>query len=558
MQNIKKASALTLTLVLLLFSGTRGITADEKLPVIDGKPAVATVNEEPISLDELNRAIAASHTTRPKGDKAGRIDYSAIMERLINTRLILLEARNMGLDELPEVKDAVDRYARETLMELLLEFHVKDIRADEEDVEQLYKKAVREWKLKSIRFKKESDAREVDAQLKAGGDFDTIIDKAVEWGTAEADVDGVYLKTEDLALPVAGIVSEMEVGSVSPVLSIGKKGFIIFKLEDIQYPEEIDPIARQQAQRQALDQKKVEVARKYYEELKQRYAKVDDSLFAELDYESSKQEFDRLLQDKRVLVEIKGEQPITVGDFTRAVKNEFYHGVELAIEAKRINKRKAAILENRLQRRLLLQEARRKGIDQTDKYQQRIKEYENSVIFGMFIKKAVAPDIKLTRDELQAHYKEHAAEYTDPEMMRIKSLVFDKRKDAVDAIDKLKKGTDFNWLGANAAGQVDPATKGLLRLEGRPVTVRSLPENIKKALAGSRAGDFRLYESPESHFYVLYVFDIIPARRQPFGAVRQEIAKEVYQEKTRQTVELWAAQLRDYYPVEIFRADLRK
>jgi len=558
MQNLKNASALALTLVLLLFSGARGLAADEKLPVIDGKQAVATVNAEPISLEELNRAIAASHSTRPRGDRAGRIDYSAIMERLINTRLILLEARNMGLDELPEIRSAVDQYSREALMELLLKFHVEDIRADEEDVERLYKAAVKEWKLKSIRFKKESDAREVESQLKAGADFDAIVEKAVEWGTAEADVDGVYLKTEDLALPVAGIVSEMEVGSVSPVLSIGKKGFIIFKLEDIQYPAEVNPIARQQAQRQALDQKKVEAARNYYQELKQRYAKVDESLFAELDYESSEPGFDRLLQDKSVLVEIKGEKPITVGDFTQAVKNEFYHGIELAIAAKRINKKKSTILENRLQRRLLLQEALRKGIDKTDEYRQKVEEYENSVLFGMFIKKAVAPDIKLTREELQTHYEEHVKEYTDPEMMRIKSLVFDKRNNAVDAIAKLKKGTDFNWLGANAEGQVDPATKGLLRLEGRPVTVKSLPENIKKALTGSRAGDFRLYESPESHFYVLYVFDIIPARRKPFEAVREDIAKAVYREKTRQMVELWAAQLRDYYPVEIYRADLRK
>ena len=558
MQNLKNASALALTLVFLLFSGARGVAADEKLPVIDGIQAVATVNAEPISLEELNRAIAASHANRPRGDKAGRIDYSAIMERLINTRLILLEARNMGLDELPEIRDAVDQYARETMMELLLKFHVEDIRADEEVVERLYKEAVKEWKLKSIRFKKESDAREVDSQLKAGADFDALVKKAVEWGTAEADVDGVYLKTQDLALPVAGIVSEMEVGSVSPVLSIGKKGFIIFKLEDIQYPEEIDPIARQQAQRQALDQKKVEAARNYYEELRQRYAKVDESLFAELDYESSQPGFDGLIQDKRVLVEIKGENPITVGDFSLAVKNEFYHGVELAIAAKRINKKKSTILENRLQRRLLLQEALRKGIDKTDEYRQKVKEYENSVIFGMFIKKAVAPDIKLTREELETHYKEHVEEYSDPEMMRIKSLVFDKRNNAVDAIDKLKKGTDFNWLGANAEGQVDPATKGLLKLEGKPVTARSLPENIKKALTGSRAGDFRLYESPESHFYVLYVFDIIPSRRKPFEAVREDIAKAVYREKTRQMVELWAAQLRDYYPVEIYRADLKK
>ena len=558
MKKLKKISAICIMLVFFLLFGTQGFASDENLPVIDGKKAVATVNEEPISLEELNKAIAASHATRPRGDKAGRIIYSDIMDRLINTRLILLEARNMGLDELPEIKDAVDKYSREILVELLLIFYVKDIQADEEDIERRYKEIVKEWKFKSIRFKKEKDAKDVESQLKAGGEFDEVVKKAVEWGIAEADVDGVYLKTKDLAIPVAEMVSEMEAGAVSPVLSIGKKGFIIFKLEDIRYPEETDPAARQQAQRQALDQKRVEATRNYYSELKQRYAKVDEPLLDKLDYESRKPGFDKLLQDKRVLVEIEGENPITVGDFTQTVKNEFYHGIELAIEAKRINKQKTAILENRLQRKLLLQEALRQGIDKTDAYRQKIKEYENSVIFGVFIRKAVTPDIKLTLAELKTYYKEHAEEYTDPEMMRIKSLVFDKRSDAVEAVDKLKKGTDFNWLGSNAEGQVDPFTRGLLKLEGKPIMVKSLPEKVKKALSGSRAGDFRLYESPESHFYALYIYEIIPARQQPFEAVRQEIATTVHKEKTKQMVELWAAQLKDYYPVEIYRADLRK
>jgi len=558
MKKLKYSLAITQILAFFLLFEAQGFASDEELPVIDGKKAVATVNEEPISLEELNKAIAASHTNRPMGESAGRIDYSAIMDRLINTRLILLEARNMGLDELPELKDTVAKYSRETLRELLLILHVKDIKADEEDIERRYKASIKEWKFKSIRFKKQKDAKEVESQLKAGGDFDEVVKKAVEWGIAEADVDGVYLKTKDLAIPVAEMVSKMKVGSVSPVLSIGKKGFIIFKLEDIRYPEKADPAARQQAQRQALDQKRVEATRNYYSELKQRYAMVDEPLLDELDFESKESGFDKLLQDKRVLVEIKGENPITVGDFSQDVKDEFYHGIELAIEAKRINKRKAAILEARLQKKLLLQEALRQGIDKTDPYKRKVKEYENSVIFGMFIKKAVTPDIKLTRAELKTYYKEHVQEYTDPEMMRIKSLVFGKRGDAVEAIDKLKKGTDFSWLGSNAEGQVDPFTRGLLKLEGKPIMVKSLPEKLKKALSGSRAGDFKLYESPESHFYVLYIFEIIPARQQPFEAVSQEIAKTVYREKTRQMVELWAAQLRDYYPVEIYRADLRK
>ena len=37
-------------LIFLLLFGTQGLASDEKLPVIDGKKTVATVNEEPISL----------------------------------------------------------------------------------------------------------------------------------------------------------------------------------------------------------------------------------------------------------------------------------------------------------------------------------------------------------------------------------------------------------------------------------------------------------------------------------------------------------------------------
>jgi len=187
MQKPNNYSVVMLTLAFFLFFGARGFTADETLPVIDGKKAVASVNEEPISLEELNRAIAASHTSRPRSEKAGRIDYSAIMDRLINTRLILLEARNMGLDELPEIKAVVEKYSREALMELLLKSYVRDISADEAEIERLYKERVKEWKLKSIRFKKATDARKVESQLKAGGDFDGVVKKAVEWGIAEAD-----------------------------------------------------------------------------------------------------------------------------------------------------------------------------------------------------------------------------------------------------------------------------------------------------------------------------------------------------------------------------------
>jgi len=531
---------------------------NQDLPIIDGKKAVASVNDEPISLEELDRAVAASHTDRPKGEKAGRIDFSDIMQRLINTRLIVLEAKNMGLDELPEIREALDTYSKQALRELLLEDHVKDIHADDEDVEQRYKDLVREYKIKSLRINKEADAKQIETRLKAGEDFEEVLQKAVDWGIGEADSEGTYVKSKDLTLPVAQLVEQMEVGAISPVLSIGKKGFVVFKLEGIRYPLDEDPKARQIAYQQALNQKKVEAARQYYDDLKKKYVKLDETLLDGLDYESGTAEFQKLSADKRVLARIKGEKPITVSELTAAIEAKFYHGVEMAAENKRINNKKADILEDMLQKQLLLKEALKQGLDKTDEYRQRVKEYEISLIFGAFVQKVVAPDIKLDLKDLKTYYAQHGEQYTSPKLLRIKSLIFGKRSDAVAAIDKLKKGTDFNWLGSNAQGQLDPNTQGILNFGGQLITLNSLPEKVQKALSGVKTGDFRLYESPLDFFYVLYIYQVVPAKLQPFEEVRQEIAKEVFKDKLKKSVELWADKLREYYPVEIYRADLKK
>jgi hypothetical protein len=443
-------------------------------------------------------------------------------------------------------------------MELLLDGYVQGIKADENEVNRIYEDLVRELKIKSVRFRKEEDAKWIESRLNSGKDFDVVVKKAVEEGLAETDEKVEYINNQDLTRPIAGLTSTMEIGSRSPIVSVSKNRFIIFKLEDIRIPELEDPEARQKAERQALNDTRVQAANNYYKELKAEYVKLDETLFHELDYESTESGFEQLLQDKRVLAEIQGERPITVADLTTAIKKKFFHGIKLAIAGKRVNKQKRKIFEDMLQRRVLLKEALKQGIDQTDEYKSRVKEYENSVIFGAFVKKVVTPEIKLEKKDLETYYKDNSQEYSSPELMRMNSIAFRKRADAEGAIRKLEKGTDFNWLSSNAQGQVDRNTKGLITFEGKLLTTRSLPEDIQKAVLRARPGDFRLYTDSRGHFYVLHIYHVIPPEQKPFEEVRKDIAKHVYNEKIKQTVEQWADQLRAYYSVEIFSVDLRE
>ena len=527
-------------------------------PSIDPGLVLATVNDEPITWLELSRAIVASHEQgRPK-PKAGRVDFTNVLQRLINTRLIVLEARNIGLHNTPKLTEAVEAYARQVQREMVLERQVADIRPDADEVNRIYESLVREWKIRSLRLKKEADAQKIDAQLKEGKDFEEIFQRAIQWRSTEGDPQGVFLKNDQLKLPVAQMVAKMEIGSVSPVLSLGRDGYIVFKLEASRLPATEDPRARKMAVRQVLNKQRIKAAREYFEALKTDYVQVNQTLFDALDYESDDQAMQRYLEDQQVLVKFHDGLPLTVAEFSQALKGKFFHGVKMAVESKKLNAKKAVVLEDILQKRILLMEAKNKKIDQGEDFKTRVKEYENSLIFEAFMKKVLIPEIQPDPEALVDYYKTHIDQFTRSEMMGIKNLVFAKRNTAVEALEKLNKGTDFAWLSANAQDQVPADTKGLINFEGRPLTLDSLPDDIRKAVSGARAGDFRLYESTAGHYYVLYIHQVIAPVQQPFGAVKKEVAEQVFSLKVKEAVERWADQLSKYYPVKIFKSALKK
>ena len=543
---------LKIVAAILLFIGTAGLVSDKNLPIVKGKKVVATVNDEPIFLDEFNQELTTLPHRVGKDQKTEKEEISGLLKRLINTRLIIQEAKRMGLDELKELKERVDVFAKQTLRDELIDRQVRDIKPDEREVEKIYKESVKEFKIKSILFDKEEDAKQMEALLKAGKNFDETLKKFLSDGKGKGEEEASYLRSKELQPEIAEAVSKMTVGSVSPVIKI-KSGYVIFKLEDIRFPE--DPDVRGRIRLDLLLQKQKDAYFEYFKTLKKKYVKVNEGLLKGLDFESKEPGFEKLMKDKRVLAEIKGEKPITVGEFSEYMKQQLFHGVERAVEAKRLNKRKEQILDEMLQKRILRKEALRLGIDKTEGYKDRLKENENSLLFGAFVAKAVAPDIKFNEEELKAYYDRHIKEYTYPEMMKIKSLVFSKREDAEKAVVNLRQGTDFQWLEANAEGQVDKNRKEVLVFEGKLLTTKDLPENVRKAVSGAKSGDVRLLANPDNYFYVLSIPEVIPPKPQPYPETREQIAGKIYNEKLTKAVEDYADKLRALSDVKIYLKD---
>lgn len=531
------------------------VSLDLRVPLFSkqfSRTPVAVVNDDPILLEELTTALASVHERPMPGKSTGKKNFTAVLNRLINVRLIVQEATNMGLDETPEVKKPVDDYAETTLKEHLKLAHARDAKPDEKVIEQLYRQEVKEWKIKSVKFEKEEDAKALAEELAKGGNFDELAAKLVESGKAEGSKEGAFMKPAGLLPQIVAAVSAMEVGKTSPVIQVGPS-FTILKLEEIGYPDNAE--AREKARQQATEIRRAAMVREYFQAMKKRYATIDKKLLDKLNFEAPKPGFKKLLTDKRVVARVKGEKPITVGDLADAVAVKFYHGIDQAIREKKVNDRIHSTLDEMLYNRVFRTEALKEGIDKTEAYRNSVKEYKSTILFGRFVEKVIVPEVKITEGEVADYYTEHKDEFSSPAMIKLKSLAFSKKEYAEAALEKLRKGTDFAWLKANAEGQATRSTSTFLEFDGSTLVTKNLPAAVLETVTGAKAGDFRLHGDPEGFFYVLAVVDVLPAKPSPLEEERKTIVKKVFGEKMNKAVEEWGNKLKKAYSVQVYVAD---
>jgi parvulin-like peptidyl-prolyl isomerase len=571
MNNISVRFVLLFFVVLMAGTTACVATATHKLPVIDGKETVAMVNGEPITREEYQQEISVLHSKmleeqenkdqmtagkKANEKKPGKIDYSGMLKRMIDARLIVQEAKRIGLNDLPEVRQEVENYSQKALRTLVMKQAVKDVKPDEKVVENLYEKAIREWKFESVLFTNEADAKHMETEVRAGGSFDNLVDKAVadSKGKVKKGIEGGYMKGSETIPAIGDALLTMGTGSISPVISV-PGGYALVKLEDTRREE--SPAKRELASQEALRIRKAEVSQQFIAALKKKLAKTDTQLLDSIDLGASVEEFDKFLTDERVITEIGGDEQIKVSDLAGAVQRKYFHGVERAIGKKDLKTQKYDALDGLIERKVLVKEAKLEGLEKTEEYAVLVRTYENSLVFGMFMQMVVLPDIKVMESEVKTYYDGHRSDYTSPEMTNLDSVVFKNRSDAEEAMRKLRAGDQLSWIKANTAGQIqlDKDDPDHLILNGNTVATTMMDEGLKTALSGADAGDFRMYVSPEGYFYVISVVSVYPPAIEDYLSVREPIAKQLYDEHVQAGLADWVEKLRSSATIKVYLKD---
>lgn len=505
----------------------------------------AQVGAEVVTIRDLAEALAMTHSEHEGAAK--KKDFRSLLDRLIDLRLIVLEARSMGLDEVADVKTVLGSYHATTPRETLKARAVANVRPDPEDVDRIYRPAVQEWRVRSVLFAEEADAVAFAAGAKDATAFAAAASGAIKGGKARGDDEGQYIGRKKALPQVIAAVEKLKVGEVSAPVKV-PEGYAILLVEDTRFPDV--PEVRAEVERMVMTPMLQQALRGYFKDLTKKHAAVNRKVLAALNYEAKKPGFSALAKDKRVLVQIHGEAPVTVADLSAELKKQFFHGMEQAAKEGKVNRKKEQYFESLLFRRLLDKEAKVQRVADEPQLRKAAAEYERSILFTAFVERVVAPDVKVEEAEARAYYDAHQADFTYPDFYKLETIGFARAADAQAACEKLKAGTDTKWLRANAEGQLDPKKRSL-EMEGT-VTAESMPAGLAPIISGASAGECRIFAVSDAECYAVLVADKVPSRVRPFEEARPAIEKKVFDQDVARSVEDWTKKLRQAQEVNVF------
>jgi peptidyl-prolyl cis-trans isomerase C len=253
-----------------------------------------------------------------------------------------------------------------------------------------------------------------------------------------------------------------------------------------------------------------------------------------------------------VLPAMNGCSPITEEPPVLAIVNgkpisqsEFdYRWSELSDSARARYERqggKKKFLDDLISREVLLQEARRQGLDQSLTLRERMERVKEQLILDELMKDAAAQPVHITDAELEAYYQSHDDMLLAARQIRGAQIVMANVFQAKDLKHQIGQGWNFSKLAQRYS--LDEKTKadgGEFNLTRKGV----LDPAIEQFLLTQKPGAVSDPMETTAGFHLVKVVSRDPDEAKHLEAVRQQLKRELYAEKHRKQVEEVLAKLR--------------
>jgi peptidyl-prolyl cis-trans isomerase C len=180
---------------------------------------------------------------------------------------------------------------------------------------------------------------------------------------------------------------------------------------------------------------------------------------------------------------------------------------------------------------MLLQEARRQGLDQSDALRDRVRRYKEKMLIDELLKDRMKTTVELTKDELDHYYEEHASELLTSLKVRVAQMLLPNYPAAKDLETQVNRGGDFGKFAQRYSidfktkakgGDLGPYRKGLVIPEVDDV-IKTLKPGMVSAPIKTDAG-----------YYLVQISALEPEIIQADLAKRERLRQELLYLKRKQ------------------------
>ncbi|MGO9829434.1 MAG: peptidyl-prolyl cis-trans isomerase [Myxococcaceae bacterium] len=283
------------------------------------------------------------------------------------------------------------------------------------------------------------------------------------------------------------------------------------------------------------------------------------------------------------VVALVNAEPIPVAEFTRelALAYEVPEGAT-APAPDQLVALKQTVLQELVDRQLLLQEARAKGISvspeavrtavaqlkaeyQDGRFQEALSlgrlsepEFERNTAERLTVEKlvdeVVYQRVAVTEEELQGYLDSHADEFQEPEQVHAAQIVVKELEDARRLRDELHRGAKFGDLARAHSLSADARLGGDLGWFPRGV----MPPEFDAVAFSLQPGQISDVVTSEYGFHLFKVLERRPARKKDLAQVRREVERRLLRDKKEQAQAAYVQTLREHASVRTNDAALAK
>ncbi len=192
---------------------------------------------------------------------------------------------------------------------------------------------------------------------------------------------------------------------------------------------------------------------------------------------------------------------------------------------------KQVFLKELVDHELLLQEARKQGIDRSDAVRDRVRRYKEKLIKDELLKDRLKDTVEITKEDLDQYYAQHANELLTPLKVRVAQMLLPNYSAAKDLETQVNKGGDFGSFAKRYSidgktkangGDLGPYRKGLV-----------IPE-VDEAIHTLRPGMVSAPIKTDAGYYLVMITALEPEIIQADLAKRERLRQELLYLKRKQ------------------------